>query len=303
MKEESLAGYKRRPSDTANGQVQQVDACWTWSDTVVQRTPDGEWIARAVLEGSALDSDEVPHMVQWLRESGCRFGISQREWIDFQSNVQEVIEAGNPATTHAANAFPTFHPVANGEDYRTRIDACREAIRQGESYELTMTTRFDAHLGSNDPYALYLRLRRHNPAYYSTFISLPSLETAEGRGIHILSSSPERFLKIQDGEVEMMPIKGTRARVKPGQCVCPEGPHSRDTVAQKRACEEEAVRRDQLFGEELQNDPKERAENLMVCPVCRRVALLTSVDCGSDPLGSSLVLHALYGDCAEAHRT
>lgn len=265
MKEESLSGYKRRSVGHANGQVQQVDACCTWSDSIVQRSPEGEWIARGVLEGNSVDVDEQPHMVQWLRESGCRFGITQREWIEFQSSVHEILETGHSASQQPADAFPTFHPVANGEDYRTRIDACREAIRQGESYELTMTTRFDAQLGTNDPYALYLRLRRHNPAYYSTFISLPDLDTPEGRGSHILSSSPERFLKIQDGEVEMMPIKGTRARVKPGQCVCPDGPHTGGSEAQKRACEEEASRRDQLIGEELQNDPKERAENLMVC--------------------------------------
>lgn len=234
---------------------------------MVQRTPEGEWRARAVLAGLPSEDHDEPAMISWLREQGCRFGVEEGEWNAFRDDVRDVLNSPPSSSSVAASAFPTFHPVANGDDYRTRIDACREAIRQGESYELTMTTRFDAELGQRDPYELYLRLRQFNPAYYSTYISLPDLETPRGRGVHILSSSPERFLKIQDGEVEMMPIKGTRARPKAGQCVCSDVRHGPDaSEEEKRQCAEAARRVDRQIGEELQNDPKERAENLMVSP-------------------------------------
>ena len=62
----------------------------------------------------------------------------------------------------------------------------------------------------------------------------------------------------------MMPIKGTKARVKPGQCVCgPEtGCRGQDKASQ--ACAEFGKMMDIAIGKELQGDLKERAENLMV---------------------------------------
>ncbi|WWD22621.1 hypothetical protein CI109_107114 [Kwoniella shandongensis] len=252
MKEESLQGYTRR---NKNGtQADEVDAAWAWSDKLLERTSDGEWIARGVLRHEAGGGEETAsegesEMLNWLRKQGIEFGLEPADWQEYLDEIQPILMgSADRATTQPASSFPTFRPSATGEDYRTRIDACREAIRQGESYELTLTTRFDASAPNLDPYSLYLRLRSFNPAYYSTYINFPCLSTPRGQGMSVLSSSPERFLRIDgDRRVEMMPIKGTRARVKPGQS------------------KEEDARR----GEELRNDHKERAENLMIVDLIR----------------------------------
>ncbi|RSH84052.1 Protein phosphatase PP2A regulatory subunit B [Saitozyma podzolica] len=249
MKEESLAGYRRRPKagNDAGEQVEEVDACWAWVPSMAQRTGDGEWLARAVLGNvSFLPSSGSPEaeaeadMISWLVWQGIKFGASVREYDELVTSLSTILSSPQPSKVDPAPAFPTFRPIATGDDYRGRIDSCREAIRQGESYELTLTTRFESQIpsssstrptnadadadatGSNsvtDPYELYLRLRTFNPAYYSAWMSFPSLSTPRGHGVHVLSSSPERFLRIEGGQVEMMPIKGTMARVKPGQCV------------------------------------------------------------------------------------
>jgi para-aminobenzoate synthetase len=75
-------------------------------------------------------------------------------------------------------------------------------------------------------------------------------------------------LRIDEGVVEMMPIKGTRARVKPGQCVCTEGRGcgGREDERGGEACKRAGKEEDRRRGEALRCDPKERAENLMVCP-------------------------------------
>lgn len=337
MKEESLAGYRRKPrreggsAGRGDGQgkgeageeemevgVEDVDAAWGWCDRVLERTKDGEWVARGVVEEPAgmggLSQDSGANglgetgetgsnvLLEWLQAQSVTFGIPQADfeaWCDRLDFDRDPAVHDDATLVQPAQAFPPFRPVATGSDYTSRIERCREAIRQGESYELTLTTSFTSTLLSSSSsapsasssslpspspaspptpishqqisaLALYLRQRTHNPAYYSTFISFPSVLTQKGRGITVLSSSPERFLRIDEGVVEMMPIKGTRARVKPGQCVCAEGRGcgGREDERGGEACEREGEEEDRRRGEALRGDPKERAENLMVCPRC-----------------------------------
>ncbi|EKC99887.1 4-amino-4-deoxychorismate synthase [Trichosporon asahii var. asahii CBS 8904] len=133
----------------------------------------------------------------------------------------------------------------------------------GESYELNQTTSFLASL-KDDPYPTYLRLRTFNPAYYSAFIHFPTLPTPKGKGLAVISSSPERFLQITGGEIEMRPIKGTAPRVRPGQCVCADGRGCDGKEPGSAACTTEGRRVDEQRGKELSEDLKERAENLML---------------------------------------
>jgi para-aminobenzoate synthetase len=257
MKEESLAGY-RRPLAAGGA---RVDAVWAWADRLVERTEDGEWRARGVV----ADSGEFggSGMLAWLQAHGVRFGCSAAEFEDYAGALEAVLSSPAVEPVTPAAKFPTFRPRITGEEHMARIDACREAIRQGESYELNQTTSFLA-TADADAYATYLRLRSFNPAYYSTFISFPCIPTPKGLGLHVLSSSPERFLQIRDGEIEMRPIKGTRARVRPGQCVCVPGVGCGGEDKGSEACRAEAEREDVARGKELSEDLKERAENLMV---------------------------------------
>lgn len=260
MKEESLVGYRRKDR---SGEQGEIDACWAWAGSVLERTIEGEWVSRAII-GDTLPDSSSDGLLGWLECQGVTFTLSQNEHDSWQELVEEALSIPPGGRSEAADRFPTFHPVASGSEYRHRIDGCREAIRQGESYELTLTTRFQAQT-RQDPYALWLRLRTFNPAYYSTYISFPSLCTPRGTGAHVLSSSPERFLRIDERrQVEMMPIKGTRARVKPGQCVCDPNRGCGGLKPGSEVCIREAKEVDWRIGEELRNDKKERAENLMV---------------------------------------
>ncbi|TIB93684.1 ADC synthase [Wallemia mellicola] len=127
--------------------------------------------------------------------------------------------------------------------YINAIEEARRQIEYGESYELCLTTRFVAdanHLNQEGCWDVYKHLRCSNPAPYAAFIDIPSLNLA------ILSSSPERFMKVGiDRLVEMKPIKGTVGRNK------------------------EDKENDSLLATKLQNDEKERAENLMIVDLIR----------------------------------
>lgn len=88
--------------------------------------------------------------------------------------------------------------------YIDAVGEIKEAIRQGEVYQANLTRRFSASW-AGDPVALYLGLREVSPAPFSAFLDF-------GR-VKVVSSSPERFLRVRGRRVETRPIKGTRPRM------------------------------------------------------------------------------------------
>ncbi len=87
--------------------------------------------------------------------------------------------------------------------HRARIEQARREIAAGEYYQANL-----AHvlLGETigDPLALYMELRRVNPAPYMAYLRFP-----EGA---LLSASPELLVEVQGRELLARPIKGTAAR-------------------------------------------------------------------------------------------
>lgn len=93
------------------------------------------------------------------------------------------------------------------EDYMKDIKKCLEYIKDGESYELCLTTKIRKRIGEIDSLGLYLHLREKNPAPYAAWLNF------SGENLTICCSSPERFLRLdRNGILEAKPIKGTMAR-------------------------------------------------------------------------------------------
>ncbi len=76
-----------------------------------------------------------------------------------------------------------------------------ELIREGQTYQLNLSIRFDQHAPGLDSLALFLDLFRRHPAPFYAWLN--------SRNQRILSTSPERFLKVENGRVLSQPIKGT----------------------------------------------------------------------------------------------
>ncbi|WIF94157.1 aminodeoxychorismate synthase component I [Caminicella sporogenes] len=91
------------------------------------------------------------------------------------------------------------------DDYIKAVNKIKDYIRAGDIYQANFTQRFECELDMT-PYELYAKLRNINPAPFASFIDF-------GEG-YIVSSSPERFIKIKDRIIETRPIKGTRPRGK-----------------------------------------------------------------------------------------
>jgi para-aminobenzoate synthetase component 1 len=105
--------------------------------------------------------------------------------------------SGNLATNMASN----FTRAA----YEEMVTHTIGYIYAGDIFQANMTQQFTAVQNhSVDSLDIYLRLRKNNPASFAAYLNFT--------GVAILSSSPERFLLVQDHVVETRPIKGTRPR-------------------------------------------------------------------------------------------
>lgn len=123
-------------------------------------------------------------------------------------------------------------------DYLDRIRQIHKAIRRGDTYQINYTTRLHLQAYGN-PVSLYRRLRQ--PVPYAVLSHLPD---AEGQSAWTLCFSPELFLNIaSDGTISTEPMKGTAPILGDGQ--------------------------DERRAAELQADPKNRAENVMIVDLLR----------------------------------
>lgn len=91
------------------------------------------------------------------------------------------------------------------EDYCQSIDCAKEYIRRGDIYQMNMTQRFTTSINRH-PLNIYETLRTINPAPFASYFSFESFQ--------VVSSSPERFIKLTQGIIETRPIKGTMPRGK-----------------------------------------------------------------------------------------
>ena len=94
----------------------------------------------------------------------------------------------------------------NQLEYERGVRVIQELIRAGDCYQVNLARRLTG--PPLDPPALWSAVQSGNPAPHAMF-------WRDGRGLAIVSASPERFLRIDGRAVETRPIKGTAARAAP----------------------------------------------------------------------------------------
>ncbi|MBN1237673.1 MAG: aminodeoxychorismate synthase component I [Gammaproteobacteria bacterium] len=161
-------------------------------------------------------------------------GRDRRTFADWD----RLLDAVQPTDALSRAPFEVVSAVRSSFDragYAAAFDRVKSHIRAGDCYQVNLTQRFDAGV-RGDPWYAYMKLRWLNPAPFAAYLSLPDCS--------VLSSSPERFLRVRDGHVETKPIKGTRRR-------------SSDPAE------------DAALAEELRSSAKDRAENVMIVDLLR----------------------------------
>lgn len=154
---------------------------------------------------------------------------------DWQTLLKRFAE---PRPGYCPEPFKLTSAITGNMDkaaYSRAFTRIKQFLKEGDCYQVNLTQRFSASC-QGDPWQVYLALRQRNPAPFSAYLNFP--------GVQVLSSSPERFLKVEAGKVETKPIKGTLPR--------------------KADAEEDRKQVDKLA-----NSLKDRAENLMIVDLLR----------------------------------
>lgn len=144
-------------------------------------------------------------------------------------------KTGRAATRAAPAGVAALRPAIDAGEYRRRFERVQQYIRDGHTYQINLTFPLQFEW-FGDPLDLYLRLRDRQRVSYGAFLRLP--------GRTLLSLSPELFIRCAGGRIETRPMKGTR-------------PRTGDPGADRRA------------GQAMREDPKSRAENLMIVDLLR----------------------------------
>ncbi len=173
---------------------------------------------------------------RWVREClhSCADTANDNE-ASFDCSTTPVLPKNELALQHEISGPPGLSSNYSREDYLQTVERVVEYIHAGDIFQANLSQRLliRQQCRASD---LYLRLREENPAPFSGYLSSDDWA--------VVSSSPERFVCLREGEVETRPIKGTRQRRL--------GPEA-----------------DLYTRDELRQSEKDQAENVMIVDLLR----------------------------------
>ena len=174
---------------------------------------------------AAARRDRATARIAWARARLARERLAREKQV-----------AGHSSTRGESWAIAARPDMAQAQ-FKSAVSRTIDYIEAGDIYQANITQRFRTRLPAGfDRLSLYQALRSRNPATFAAYLDFG--ETA------LLSSSPERFLRLSDGHVETRPIKGTRPRGR-------------------------SPAEDSALAAELLASAKDRAENLMIVDLLR----------------------------------
>ncbi len=141
----------------------------------------------------------------------------------------------NPEEINSPVTEKDFVSGFGEKEFKESVEKIKEYIRAGDVMQVVCSQRMSVPFTS-DPVELYRSIRHLNPSPYLYYLNLEEF--------HIVGSSPEILARLENGEVTVRPIAGTRRR----------GKDDMDDIAME---------------EDMVNDPKEIAEHLMLIDLGR----------------------------------
>lgn len=156
------------------------------------------------------------------------------------STVEQPVSVLNVAVPSTEELMSSVQQRWAEEDYLQAIERGKEAIVEGEVFQVVISRRFELECAAA-PLDVYRVLRQTNPSPYMYIFSLAD---ADGREYSIVGSSPEALVTVTGEDVITHPIAGSRPRGKTAEA-------------------------DRALGEDLLADEKERSEHLMLVDLAR----------------------------------
>jgi anthranilate synthase component 1 len=152
-----------------------------------------------------------------------------------EDRSDEILDRANE--DEERDPFRCSEPISNIEQasFEDNVSRAKDHILTGDIFQTVLSRRLDFKINGS-PLAFYEALRKVNPSPYMFYLKLGQRQ--------IIGSSPEMLVRISQGSVESYPIAGTR-------------PHVKDPVQNRD------------LANELLQDPKERAEHIMLVDLAR----------------------------------
>jgi anthranilate synthase component I len=162
-----------------------------------------------------------------------------RRCVDVLTDVQRRLQQelrfpSEPVSGEDAEAVQITSNRTEAE-FEGMVETAKEYIRAGDIFQVVPSQRLSRPV-KTAPFTIYRALRAINPSPYMFFLDLEDF--------HIVGASPELLVRVEDNEVTIHPIAGSRGR----------GVDSLE---------------DDRLAEELCSDPKERAEHVMLLDLGR----------------------------------
>mgnify|MGYP000137017848 CR=1 FL=1 len=199
------------------------------------------------LEGSPQDPEGLPDSILFVP--------SEIVIVDHQLGTTDIVVHGSenasrldvirsqlqgpgavPGAGSGGRASVPLEPRTKRSTFEAGVNTLLEHIRAGDIFQGVLSQRFETPF-NQDPLDLYRVLRKTNPAPYMYFLRF-------GPDHAVLGSSPEVLVSLDERRALTRPLAGTR----------PRG---------------ETAAADEALALDLLNDPKERAEHVMLIDLAR----------------------------------
>jgi len=155
--------------------------------------------------------------------------ICENDYHDLLDDL--LADAGDESSSEQLSPMKVTPVEADPDEYTNGVQVILEYIRSGDVFQVNLSRSWQVELNNAiHPATLYQHLCRQNPAPFACLVH-------HEKG-NIISSSPERLVRVTNGKVETRPIAGTRPRTNDSQ--------------------------DRQWLGELRTDPKEQAEHIML---------------------------------------
>jgi para-aminobenzoate synthetase component 1 len=178
----------------------------------------------------------TPEVVIIAKDSKISFLYYENQFTEEEiRDIVQLIKSTDLSVIEKKNLSIELKQRFNKDEYIRTIKKLKNHIQQGNIYEINFCHEFYSN-SSIDPINIYLKLNEISPSPFSSYYKL--------KDKYLMSASPERFLKKVKNKIISQPIKGTI----------------------KRGLDK---KEDTYLKDKLYNDPKEKAENVMIVDLVR----------------------------------
>ncbi len=183
--------------------------------------------------------DHVKHQIILIKtvfiDDETDIEVAYEHALETLSEMEEAAMSGNMKRRDFNIDTKSLSSNIEKARFTSMVEKAKDYIYEGDIFQVVLSQRFEATM-HGDAFMLYRALRMVNPSPYLFFLDFD--------GFQLVGSSPEVLVRVQDSEVRVLPIAGTRPRGKT---------HEEDLELES----------------DLKSDPKEVAEHIMLVDLGR----------------------------------